>query len=173
MSWIWEFRKDGVYIKREITDELIGKRTIEDKKSYEELSKLDGLEITIKTPIEPVIEDGVLKAIRMYITSYKKVERERGLEEISESVKQEKELPEYILVYQRQIETEGTLPNTIRDIIKEKRSISDKDLKDELIRRGYTGRGGSIGATIRVLKLRGEVEVVGRGKNKVYRWIGS
>jgi hypothetical protein len=121
--------------------------------------------MTIKTPIEPVIEDGVLKAIRMFVTSYKKVER-------PVPVKLE-ETPEYIKTYSRQVEEEGTLPNTIRKIIKEKGSISDEDLKSELIKRGYKGTGGSIGATIRVLKLRGEIEVIGRGKGKIYRWIGD
>jgi len=166
--WIWEFRKEGIIIKRVIKDELIGEQTIERKISYRNLSNLNGLEITIKTPIEPIIEDDVLKAIRMFVKNYRKVKTPAKLEEVPEE-----ETPEYVKIYNKQIEEEGTLPNTIRKIIKEKGSISDGDLKSELIKRGYKGTGGSIGATIRVLKLRGEIEVIGRGKDKIYYWIGN
>ena len=187
----FEFNRDGVVVRKMEVDDLVGVGTIEKRYTYDELAKIDGIELKIKMPIKPVKNGDVLVAIVMDVIGYKKLNknnlnlgnedwirtiRSGGVEEkIPRSVKERLDAgnhADYIYTYTLLRYKEGTLPNTIAKIIKEKGEISDEDLRKELKKRQYSGKGGGIGATIKVLRdITKEIEVIGRGVRKIYRWI--
>ncbi len=185
-----EFKKEGVGIRKRINDKLLGMKTIEEKYTYDELSKMNDLELKVKMPIKPVIKNGVLTSIVMKIvelieptfieTESDEISNERGNSkgiEVPERVEKqlrERIFPRYIKQYAYRRYKKGTQACLIAEIIKERGEINDRELRTELQKRGYSGTGGSIGATIKVLKeVTREIRVEGRGEGKKYHWIGE
>lgn len=171
------FRKDGV-VYRDVVETPLGQEYIEKKAEYERIKvlKLSGVSV------EPIINDGVLKAIRMVVDKVELVNEEEkqrvnGKSKLAEKIEKrlkEKDWPEYVVNYAHAMLNPKTLASTIRRIIKEKKKISDMELRELVRSSGYNPSSGSYTAILRVLdEFLGDVERVGRGKNKVYVWVGE
>ena len=169
------FRKEGVIYRDEISTPF-GPEIVEKKVSYNEIK---GLKLS-SVSVDPVIEDGVLKAIRMEVEEFKvigtkKESKEGGynLADLIEKRLAEGDWPPYVVAYSRALLNPNTMASALRNIIKERKKISDKELRKIIEERGYNPDGGSYSAILYVLdKVTGEIKRMGRGKDKMYEWVG-
>ncbi len=100
--------------------------------------------------------------------------RRNNLQKLIEKRLKEKEWPAYVRAYAHALLNPKTMAATMRRILKEKKKISDVDLRELIKKEGYNPDGGAYSAILYVLDVfTGEIKRIGRGKNKVYVWVGS
>lgn len=165
------FRKDGV-IYRTTVETPFGQEVLEKRVDY---SEIKGLKLS-SVSVDPVIENGVLKAIRMDVDEFEVVDEkeEDDLAKLIEKRLKEKEWPSYVRAYAHALLNPNTMAATMRKILKEKKKISDRDLRKLIEEKGYNPDGGAYSAILYVLdKVTGEIKRMGRGKDKRYEWVGE
>lgn len=168
------FRKDGV-IYRDTVETPFGQEVIEKKVDY---SEIRGLKLS-SVSVDPVIENGILKAIRMDVDEFEVVdEKKENVEEydlakLIEKRLKEREWSSYVRSYAHALLNPNTMAATIRRVLKEKKKISDRELRKLIKERGYNPDGGAYTAILYVLdEFTGEIKRMGRGKDKMYEWVG-
>lgn len=169
------FRKDGV-IYRDIVETPFGQEILEKRVDY---SDIKGLKLS-SVSVDPIIENGILKAIRMEVDKFEVIDEKEEITEenyLAKIIKKrlmEKEWPSYVRAYAHALLNPNTMAATIRRILKEKKKISDRELRRLIKEKGYNPDGGSYLAILYVLdKVTGEIKRIGKGKDKTYEWIGN
>ncbi len=178
------FTRNGILIRELVQFPIKGELWVTEQTSYEDFGKGGEVDLRVKR-IETSFDNGTLKEIKLVLSEVGLViskgegipEAHSGTEDLyRKSMEKLKkgDYPHHYKPYTRQCFREGTMANVTWNLIEEVGEIKFGELKKKIREKGYNTEGGSLSASIMVLKrILNVIEDRGRGdNNRKFRYIG-